>query len=43
MKAVSLPSDAGRMTLVIKRVKGKPYVYEQYSHNDVVVAKYRAL
>jgi len=30
----------GRMTLVIKRVKGKQYVYEQFRHGDVVVTKY---
>ena len=30
----------GRMTLVIKRVKGKQYVYEQFRHGNVVVTKY---
>ncbi len=30
----------GTMTLVIKTVKGKKYVYEQYRHGDVVVTKY---
>jgi len=38
MKTVSL--GAGRMTLVIKTVKGKKYVYEQYRHGNVVVTKY---
>ncbi len=28
------------MTLVIKRVKGKPYIYEQFRRGDVVVTKY---
>ncbi len=28
------------MTLVVKRVKNKPYVYEQYRHAGVVVTKY---
>lgn len=37
MKIVSL--GAGRMTLVIKTVKGKKYVYEQYCHGNVVVTK----
>ena len=28
------------MTLVIKRVKGRPYVYEQFRHGDIVITKY---
>ncbi len=30
----------GRLTLVIKRVKGKPYVYEQFRRGDIVITKY---
>ncbi len=29
-----------RLTLVIKRVKGRPYVYEQFRRGDIVVTKY---
>ncbi len=38
MKPGSL--GAGRMTLVVKVVKGRKYVYEQYRHGDIVVTKY---
>ena len=34
--------DTGResLTLVIKRVKGRPYMYEQFRRGDIVVTKY---
>ncbi len=37
---MSMVQGAGRMTLVIKQVKGKRYVYEQYRSSNMVITKY---
>ncbi len=40
MQVVESSAGLGRLGIVVKRVKGKPYVYEQYRKDGIVVTKY---